>query len=203
MDTSKELKKFDRVAFRHTFLDGVSEIVLGLFLMLAAVLVHRKPSMLMVFIISFAFLSIPVVRSVQRRFTHPRIGYVEPLQEKPKQFLGMALFFIAVIGATLAIATLAGRDIALVSQSYPAVAGFLCAGGLWYTASRSGLVRFYMHAGLSIALGLALEVFTDGSFHSLRYYFAVMGGYLFLVGLIIFVRFLHRYPVHVPEVNDV
>jgi hypothetical protein len=201
MEKLKELREYDRIAFRHTVLDGLTEIFLGLFLILFVLLLDRSAFVLL--LLALVFASVPIVRLMQRRFTYPRIGYVQPRQEKPIQFLGMILFTIVVIGALLIMSVLTGRGIELIGKAYPAVAGFLCAGGLWYAASRSGLSRFTVHAFVSVALGLVLEIVTDGSFGSSRYYFGAMGGYLLASGLVAFVLFLMRHPVHVPEVNDV
>ena len=200
MRISEEFKRFDRLAFRHSILDGVSEMVLGLYLALLAALLHLVPVVLVaalgVFVLPAA------VQFIQQRYISGRIGFVEPLPPPAKQLVGgMALYLIAVIAGAIAVLRLSGHELGALNQWYPVVAGFCCAGGFWYAASRSGLVRFRAHAIFAVSLGFVFQTLVDGSFSGLQPYFEVMGGYLLLSGVVVLVRFLHRYPVSVPRAN--
>jgi len=75
MQMSKDFKRFDSVAYRNTVVDGLTEIAIGLFLLLLAVALPFGPYALLVYLAPLAF--IPALRFMQRRFTHPRIGFVE------------------------------------------------------------------------------------------------------------------------------
>lgn len=200
MRISQEFKRFDSLAFRHSILDGVSEIVLGLYLVLLAALLHLVP---MVLLAALGVFVLPAaVRFIQQRYISGRTGFVEPLPPPSKQLVGgMALYLIAVIGGAIAVLLLSGREPGALNQWYPVVAGFCCAGGFWYAASRSGLARFRAHAIFVVALGFVFQVLVDGSFGGLQPYFEAMGGYLLLTGAVVLVRFLHRYPVSVPRTN--
>lgn len=218
MPTSDQLRQFDRRAYRHTMMDGLTEIAMGLFLILVAVALPAGPFVLLLYLAPFAL--IPLLRSLQRRITHPRIGYVEPIADKPRQVLpGILLFTLLALAAFLAILVLAGGGLAkpdyaqLTRRLYqwaPALVGVLVSGGLWYTASRSGFRRFFVSAAVSVVLGIAISVAAaaggipvlETKLRGVQVYCGAMGALSLSSGLIVLIRFLKGHPIQSLEAND-
>ena len=219
MRLSKEFKPFDQAAYRHTIMDGLTEILMGIFLLLIAVAVSFGPYGLLVYLAPLVFL--PALRFLQNRYTAPRVGYVEPAADKPKEVLpGILLYCLLLLAAAWAIAFLASGglvrpDYALMWQRLhqwsPALAGIAVAGGLWYAGSRSGLRRFFVAAVGSVALGVVVTALCcvpgvpflrgDGV-RGLQAYLVAMGGLSLISGLIVFARFLRSHPVQSSEATN-
>jgi hypothetical protein len=217
MRLPQEFRRFDRMAYRHTMMDGLTDAALGVFLLLLAAAFSTGPYALLFFVLPVILVF--VVRFLQRRYTTPRIGYVEPVADKPREVLpGILLYAAIVIAATLVIAFVTSRrptgfDHEVMRQNIynwkPAMAGIMVAGGFWYAGSRAGFRRHFALAAVSAALGAAIVVLAylpDLVFLSrmgLQIYCAGMGGIVLACGLVTFFRFLHRHPVPPPEATHV
>ncbi|UCG59937.1 MAG: hypothetical protein JSU70_10525, partial [Phycisphaerales bacterium] len=95
------------------------------------------------------------------------------------------------------------RDFNLWLRWIPVWAGVVLAGMFSSFASKSGAPRFYAYALWSLISGFALSIVKfDVIETGTLLYFLVMGGLLTPCGLILFLRFLRKYPKPVGEVSD-
>lgn len=217
MRLSKLFRSLDRAAFRNTVLDGLAEVAVGVFLLLMALAVGTP---LTVFVLLVpALIMVPVLRKVQRRYTEPRIGYVKPIADSPKEMMpGIIGYLLLVLSVAIVIFVVRGalqsdsRSIAFeINRWLAAITGFAIAGGFWYSGRRSGLKRFYALSILSPALGVALVLLRGGEgmfgdddkMAALRMFLVCMGLVCTVSGVSNFLLFLHRHPVAAAEAHHV
>ena len=144
------------------------------------------------------FLFGPLLALMRKRFTHPRIGYVKLIPDKPKSVITGILVVTLVVIAVLAIAFLFFgniRDSNLWLRWCPFWGGTVLAGMFSSLASKSGAIRYYIFAGWSFLSGITLslidfKVIETGTL----LYFAVMGALLVPFGFVQFVIFLREHP---------
>jgi len=201
----KTFAEIDRRAFRHDVVDGLTEMAMALFFLVPAFTV-REPAFNWMIIFPILFMG-PWLKKLRARHTWPRIGYVEPRGENAgRMLIGMAIYValvLAVVGAGI-FAIRGEIRPGLIRQVSPLIASLFFGGGLLYAAGRSGLRRYYVLLGLSLALGATLTVVEiPGRYLSLQIYLLGMGAITFLVGLITFIHFIRTHPVRdLDEVDD-
>lgn len=198
------LNRLHRTAYRHTLQDGLAEVAMGLFLVLYGLL-FNTPTIAVFPLLIVLFVLVPGVRMLQKRFTHPRIGCVEPVSEKGVHLVfGMLVYTLAVFAVLVLQLILTGEFTAAVFYRWiPALAGVLVAGGMHYASARSGLARFRFYLVVSIAGGIALSlVALPGRLEGLRAYLFGMGMLVVIGGVITFARFLKCNPVVTEEGSD-
>jgi len=183
--------------------DGLMEVMMGLILMTFGGFFY---STVFAFYILLIIFSGRIVEFVRRRYTYPRIGVVKFHRENPKDALtGVFLFELAVIVIIFTLISLFGdvKDYSLWVNWSPLFFGMILVGPFAHAASRSGSVRYYGYAILSVILGLFFTLMGFGSgCTELILYLVFMGGFLVLSGLVIFIRFLRKYPLPETEVRD-
>ena len=172
------------------------EVMMGLILMTFGGFFY---SPIFTFYILLIVFSGKIVEFVRRRYTHPRIGVVEFHRENPKDVLtGVFLFEFAVIVIMFTLISLFGNvtDYSRWVNWAPLFFGMIMVGPFAHAQSRSGSVRYTVYAILSVILGIFFSLIEFGSgFTGLILYLVLMGGFLVLSGLVIFIRFLRKYPL--------
>lgn len=199
------LTRIERQVFRDSYQDGLMEILAGVLLVAAAITFRTTSAM---FVVPLAVLVLaPGYKVLKKRFTYPRTGYVELIEDEPKDLLrGMLTFTLIVIAVMVLALVILGdlRDAAGLYRWTPALVGVVCTGGFIYAASKSGLARYYGFTALSVVSGLSFSVLDFESWKTgLSLHLLVVGGLLLLCGVVIFFRFLRGHPVLVEESPDV
>jgi len=199
------IAEIDRRAYRHDVADGLTEIAMALFFLVPAVSVH-EPALTWMIILPILFIG-RWLDKLRSRHTWPRIGYVKPRGESARRLLtGMAIYTALVIGVVAAgvVAFHGGVGPDSIRRVSPLLAALLFGGGLLYAAGRSGLRRYLVLFGLSVALGAALTLLEiPGRYVSLQLYLLGMGAVTFVVGLATFIHFIRTHPVRdLEEVDD-
>ncbi|MEA1906744.1 MAG: hypothetical protein U9N12_07310 [Euryarchaeota archaeon] len=197
------LKELEKKAYQDSQQDGLMEAMMGLILMTFGGFFY---STVFAFYILLIIFSGRIVEFVRRRYTYPRIGFVKFHRENPKDALtGVLLFELAVIMIIFTLISVFGN----VTDYYswvnwsPLFIGTILVGPFAHTASRSGNIRYYGYASMSMILGLFFSLIEFGSgCTGLILYLVFMGGFLVLSGLVIFIRFLRKYPLPETEVRD-
>ena len=196
-----DLKNIEQKTFRQSQQDGLMELVMGICMLAIST---RLFSRLFIFMMVIPVLLFgPLLALMRRRFTHPRIGYVKLIPDKPKSVItGILLVTLVVLGAMAVAFFFLGdiRDFNLWMRWCPFWGGTVLAGMFSSLASKSGAVRYYIFAGWSFLSGIVLslldfEVIETGTL----LYFAVMGGLLVPFGLTQFAMFLHKHPKFAKE----
>ena len=197
------LKEIEKNAYRDSQQDGLMEVMMGLILMTFGGFFY---SPIFAFYILLIVFSGKIVEFVRRRYTCPRIGFVKFHRENPKDALaGVLLFELAVIVIMFTLISLFGNvtDYSQWVNWAPLFFGMILVGPFAHAASRSGSVRYYGYAILSVILGLFFSLIEFGSgCTGLMLYLVLIGVFLVLGGLVIFIRFLRKYPLPETEVRD-
>ena len=181
-------KKIQRKVYMTFFEDGLWDVVLGLFLLAWGFAILFDLGWLPgVGFVVFFYLAL----SLKQKIIYPRIGYARPAEQRKQRsraviagvvtlLLGIMVFLLVVTGEVPQFL----RDYfeLLFGTMLAIVVGLV---GYWW-----GIVRWYYYAGLVFAfatfnqwLGLSFELS-----------FLIPGGVILFYGLIIFIRFLRKYP---------
>lgn len=197
MAATADLSSIERIAFRDTQQDGLTEVVTGVFLFIVAVATGR-PAFYWMYLAGILVLG-RGLKWLKARFTYPRVGYVELPGEEPAELRrGILSWVLAVLGVTLVVLAISGDLTSSLAwrRWSPALAGFLFMGGFLYSASRSGLARQYVYALLAPALGLLLATQTFAEpYGGVRVWALVMALVLLASGGTVFRRFLRDTPI--------
>lgn len=188
------LLELEKKAYRDSQQDGLIEVMMGLILMTFGGFFH---SPIFAFYILLIVFSGKIVEFARRRHTYPRIGFVKFRRENPKDAItGVLLFELAVIVIIFTLIFISGNvmDYSSWVNWAPLFFGMIMVGPFAHAASRSGSVRYYGYAILSVILGLFFTLIRfDSGCTELILYLVFMGGFLVLSGLVIFAMFLRRY----------
>ena len=198
------LKEIEQKAFSQSQQDGLMEFVMGICMLamstrlLSRVLIGMFP----IAVILFS----PILSAMRNRFTYPRTGFVKLIEDKPKDAIaGIALVTLIII-AVLAVAFILFadvRDFGLWMKWVPLWAGIMLAIMFVSLAAKSPTARYYIFAVYSLVVGLILSIlkFAEVETGTLLYFLA-MGAFLTPFGLVLFIRFLHRYPKPTEELAN-
>lgn len=204
MTMSLDVKRIERNAYRASLADGLLDLFLGVYLLLLAG-AFRIDYITFPAILGFIF-GVLLLRRLKSRLTHPRIGFVEFPQEKPKKLL-LGMLAVSVLAALVvaAIMAIAGeiRHAERWYQWSPLFIGLVMLAPLLPMAARSGLVRYYILAAVSFASGLGVSlVRPEGRFEGLSLHLLIVGAIAALMGAITLFIFLRRNPLPSEEIPD-
>lgn len=195
-----DLKQIERNVWRDYFLDGLADMLLGAYLLTVGLFLVGDNAAFVVFPILFY---LPLLQALKKRFTYPRIGYVELRQGDP-QPLPAVILGSAVLGLVALIAVLIAAGVlaqpALWYRWMPILFGIWLAGVFLGLGLRVGLLRYYVVAVVALASGpiFALLPLT-GKLENLGLFLAAVGFVPLAWGALAFVRFLRQNPVMAEE----
>ena len=219
MTTNIDLKELERKAFRSTFQDGLWDIFLGLLLLnmgigtrLGAMLGETEMSPMsllgsMVPLIAFAAVVLLAFWAGKKFITTPRIGLVKfgPQRKAKMKNFRAVLFLSVLLGVIMLIlgwAAFTGNglpwwvtEIPLPLYVWPLQTIIVFGLGAYFL----DVTRFYAYGvlyGLPFPLGILLVENTDLTvLGSMAITFGVAAGVMMLIGAVLFVRFLRKYPL--------
>ena len=204
MKQQVDLKEIEQKAFSQSQQDGLMEFVMGICLLAMST---RLFSRVLIGMFPLAMLLFrPVLNAMRKRFTYPRTGYVKLIPDKPKDAIsGIALITLIVI-AVLAVAFIlfaAVGDFGLWLKWVPLWAGVVLAIMFVSLAAKSGTIRYYIFALWSVLYGLVLSILNFEPIETgTLLYFLAMGALLTPSGLVIFIRFLRKFPKPAEELTN-
>lgn len=196
-----DLGALARRVYRESVQDGLVDLTLGVFLLLAAALFSTRQGgglAILLFLVALV-LGGPVLGYLRQRYTYPRIGYVQLLPEEPRQApRGFLIYMAAAMAGWIGVLAVVGV-IDHPTRWYgwtPLLVGCLTVGGFVHMVSRSGLLRYAAYAAVSVASGVAFSLLGfPGRFQGLAWYLLATGLAIILGGAITFARFVHNTPV--------
>jgi hypothetical protein len=203
MSTKIDFKEIERQTRRFFYQDGLIEIMMGIFLLLFAAMYESSVS----FGVSLIaiFLMIPAWREAKRRYVFPRIGYVnlddeEEAQAEAKGILKFLGFFFAfMIVAVTVFVWVWGGDLGtdyFYTRFIPVVIGLVMAIGPITMGYKNGIVRWYIFATLFVLIGVGVVFLGLETFYQiLAIQMTACGVIPLATGLVMFLRFLKKYPV--------
>lgn len=204
MKQQVNLKKIEQKAFSQSQQDGLMEFVMGICLLAMST---RLFSRVLICMFPLAMLLFrPALNAMRKRFTYPRTGYVKLIPDKPKDAIsGIALITLIVI-AVLAVAFIMFADVGdfgLWLKWVPLWAGVVLAIMFISLAAKSGTIRYYIFALWSVLYGLVLSILNFEPIETgTLLYFLAMGALLTPSGLVIFIRFLRKFPKPAEEITN-
>lgn len=210
MNGQLNLKELERRAFRSTYQDGLRDIYLGLIVVCMAFFILRPDGGYGAWNIILLLLAVALASLVfwagKKYITLPRMGQVSfgPQRTQKKRTLAIILGVVVLIQAAVVLVTAAGWLDAGFGAKLSSTLGvgslerMLVAGlGSLFVGPAMILMAYYgdFLRGYYIAVLMALAVFLMLLFNQPIY--PVLIGVLILVpGVVLFVRFLRKYPLH-------
>ena len=195
-----DLKRIERNVWRDYCQDGLADILLGAYLLMVGLFLVGDNAAFVVFPIIFY---LPLLQALKKRFTYPRIGYVELRQGDPRP-LPAVILGSAVLGLVALVAVLIAAGVLTQPASWyrwmPIPFGIWLAGVFLGLGLRVGLLRYYVVAVVALASGpiFALLPLT-GKLENLGLFLAAVGFVPLAWGALAFVRFLRQNPVMAEE----
>jgi hypothetical protein len=213
MDSQLDLKELERKAFRSTYQDGLWDVYLGLIVICMAFFIFRpvegygpRNIILMLLAFSLAYL---VFWAGKKYITVPRMGQVSfgSLRKQKKRTLAIILGAVVLVQAAIVLLTAAGW----LNAGFGAQLSFLLGGGslermlvaalgALFIGPSMILIAFYndFPRGYYIAILMALAVFLMILLNQ-PIYPILIGALILVPGVVLFVRFLRKYPLHRDE----
>ena len=197
------IQSIQRAAHRHTFRDGITEILVGILLAAGALTILRKPVIVILAIALTLKWTLPRLRS---RFVTPRVGSAV-LPERPGRTIVGVFIYGILAGAAVFMARLATAGSGAPLGAYrwlPLFVGLFLSGGFLYVAGKTRLRRFLLCLAASIGAGLvlALTIRTGArqeAYASLVTLLWGLSALLLLTGAGTLIRFIRRNPVVMVE----
>jgi hypothetical protein len=216
MNTPIDLKEIERKAFRSTYQDGLWDIYYGLIVIAMSIFVYRPPEgysprNIILMVVLFA-LGYGLFWSGKKFITLPRMGKVTfgAIRKKKRSammiILGIFIIFQLVLLAATAFGWFDPKASQLLNKFLPNGDGGLLIVSLIGSLilGISMIVIFYFTdfpRGYYIALMMSLAVFLM-IFLNQPIYPILIGVLIILPGLVLFTRFLKRYPLDRQEPSN-
>ena len=204
------LKEMERKAFRSTFQDGLWDIYLGLIVIGMAIFIFRPQAgysgwnlLLMVAVFGLAY---GLFWLGKKFVTTPRLGQVTfgPLRKQKKTTLAIILGVVVVVQAGVVALSAMGwlnPEVGAKINAFLNVRDLerltVAAIGALFIGPSMILVAYFndFSRGYYIAILMSVAVFLMIWLNQ-PFYPVILGGLIILPGVILFVRFLQKYPLH-------
>jgi hypothetical protein len=165
---AQSTNKYNRNLLRYLYADGLNEIGLGLFFLgmfgirwldhSAGLAMPISSALPLLNAAAFIFLMRVVVERLRERITYPRLGYARYKPGGQSQRALITVIAVAIAALSLQFA-LGSSDSTIDLSSVPIIGASVVAGLGWgWAGYSSGLVRFYLLAGVTLALPIALAL---------------------------------------------
>jgi hypothetical protein len=204
-----DLETIERKAYRSTYEDGLWDMYMGTIVAAMAIFVYRPPGgyspiniILMVVVIT---LSLVLFTAGKKYITQPRMGQVRfgQLRQQKKRTLAIIMGVLVLFQAGLVGLTALGWfNPGFGARLFGSLGGYsqelllVASLGSLFVGLPMLVIAYYndFPRGYYIAIMMALAVFlmilTNQPIYPL-----VIGGLIFLPGLVLFIRFLRKYPL--------
>jgi hypothetical protein len=199
MNGNIDVGGIDRRAKTAGYDDGLLEIFAAAVLLTIALAWIVNAAFVGIAAAFVALLGWKALDKIKARITYPRIGYYREHSDEPKRTARGILLFMAGAFLLMVFVILISGGLADPTEwrrAAPLMSGISLAGGFWYTADRSGLLRYRLIAGLSVVSGVLLWWFGSGeSYVGVVWHLVILSVPLALVGIWSLVRFVRTHPV--------
>ena len=212
-----DFSEVERRVRRYWYTDGIGELVGGVMLMLLGVYFVLQKSLeeflggnslvgtilqmgfFLLLFIGGGWINRWLVNFLKARLTYQRTGYVEYQTDRERSSKGKWILLMALSAGIAAFMVLLGR----LFQAFDALVAMTGLLGAWVfiilRTRSSGLARFYVLAGVSIVLGLALSVTGLPISYNTGLFYGLMGICVSISGGWTLRRYLQHNPTPVEE----
>lgn len=212
--TTDPLQNAQKRAFQYWYVDGTFEFSFGGLCLLLAVYFYIQyllveswvANLMIVFFLLFmlggAFLINRLVMTMKERITFPRTGYISFPRQTGSNRWGRAL----LLGAVSAIVS-AGMVLLLANRPIGfdwtvTASGLLFGAVVTYLGFRTGAARFFIHAALSVGLGLAFGFANLPENIGLTAFYGLLGLGMLTVGGLSLWMYLRQNPAPAEDGHD-
>ena len=198
MNEDVDLKQLEQATFRVANQDGLTEIMMGLMIMVTAIILVNSTFIYLVALIIIFHAAF--MERVKEKYTYPRIGRVK-LREEQENIYGpywavFAIILLIALISVVASARIENELLDLVAQWSTLIMGIGLLQPFAFLVQRSGLKGYYGVGAVISVIGAVFVILEfDSSLVRMSLYLLVVGGLLFLAGLTSLVRFVRKYPV--------
>jgi hypothetical protein len=198
VNEDSDLKQLEQATFRIANQDGLTEILMGLMIIAVGALIIDS-----IFVVYVALLIIfpPVlIERIKEKYTYPRIGRVK-LKEDSESPYGphwavFALVMLVALSSVIISSRIDNEILNIIARWAPLIMGIGLLQPFVFLVQRSGLKGYYGVGAIIAVLGAVFVLLDfDSSIVRMSLYLLVVGGLLFLAGLVSMVRFVRKYPV--------
>jgi hypothetical protein len=196
-----DIKEIERRVQRSFYQDGLLELGAGLYFFLIGLIISHKLSAALLPLMILGLK--PAIEAAKRWLIYPRIGYVKFREEENYDIkgFGRGVIILAVLAVTspficiLILGKGPGWEF-WTRRFLPFYMGFLTAIGLFVGARKFIVFRWYLFAAIAVAAGLGVPFLGLESIYTpIAIQFQIIGGVMFITGLVMFLVFLIKYPV--------
>lgn len=207
MNAQLNLKEIERKAFMSMYQDGLWDIYMGLIVAGMAIFIYRPPSgysilnIVLLFVITMV--AFVLFWAAKKFITVPRMGQVTFGQTRKHRLTTMAIIlgaFVLLLAGVVVLTALgwadAGEIGAFLNDKAKGIVIVAVIGAFFVGASmivRAGFTDF--PRGYYIAILMAIAVFLMISLNQ-PIYPVLLGVLIIIPGVVLFVRFLRKYPLH-------
>jgi hypothetical protein len=195
---SSQSSDLQRRAYRALNEDGIVDVALGLGLLFGAFHIgfrHLGGVHVTGWSGLFPIFVMLVARGLRKRYVYPRIGYARARNASPAILL-MATMTALLVAGLVVMTIYVRRGVRPPAGLMPWLLRLFALAGaatLALMGRRTGLARFYIHAGVVLIAAL-ISVAATNTHYSLVLMFGLPGLFLFFTGLVCFFRFVQRHP---------
>ena len=192
------LKEIQRKVYMSLFEDGLWDIFLGLFILGWGLAILTEAA----YLPGLSFIGIYFVMwGVKKWLTYPRIGYVRFSATSRRRITARFLILgvgVLLVGVMAAVLWAIGTRPQWLADYFPLIFNGILAAIVCFVAYWARVNRFYLYAAL-IFLGAVFHLWLG-----IRWEFGFIGagGIIVLIGLVILIIFLRKYPKMVEEAHD-
>jgi MFS family permease len=198
------LKEMGKKSWRYSMQDGLMEVFLGILLVGIGILLPSAFGA--IYAAFFIIFGIRALEFIREKFTYPRIGRVKVLEDEPKTTVKGIFTYMFIVAAIMAVAifvVFGEINADLIYRSTPIFFAIMILGAMTYAHGKSGSQRFYVYAVLALVTAPVFSFINfEGRFTNIGYYLLFIGFIFLIIGLIIFIRFLRKYPLQREEIID-
>ena len=204
---NRDFEQITKRTRQYWFSDGFVEIINGVIFLLLGIYFYVQSTLpdgsiwlfllqagLVILLVGAMFLGRRLVNVLKIRFTYPKTGYIG-FRPAPKQ----KRWITAGVSSLMAVLIVVLFNTMPVSLNWlPAITGFIVAAFWLISASRVGLLRFYILAAGSMVLGTGISFAKPGILQGVAAYYFAMGVFLIGSGGLTLSRYL-RQSAHLEE----
>jgi len=180
-------KKIKRKVYMSFFQDGLWDVFLGVFLLGWGFTVWFDIPLLQTAVfIGFFWLAL----GLKKIITYPRIGHATPTEQRSRT-LKIAIAGVVVLVAVIFLLPVVARgEVQFLRNYFEFLFGSMIAIAVALIGYWWRIYRWYLYGGMIFVLA----TFNQWLGLSFELSFIIPGGVVFILGLLIFVRFLRKYP---------
>ncbi len=205
MAKKMNLKDMEKKSWRYSMQDGLIEASIGILLVVLGLLLSIEFTIVFIVVFFIIFMN-PLLEIIRKKFTYPRIGRVKVHEDPTKKTVGGISLYMIVVAAIMGVGmfVIFGEiNAENIYRSLPIFFSIMILGAMLYSYGKSGSLRFYIYAALAMVTAPFFSFINfEGRLVSLGYYLLFIGFIFLIIGLIIFIHFLRKYPIQREEITD-